>query len=231
MPIYRLNEMPVFPPAEGADDDGVVAVGGDLHPERLLAAYRAGIFPWPHEGYPLLWFSPDPRLVLVLEDLHVPRRLERTIRQGRFRLTLDTAFRDVMEACATVPREGEPGTWITPAMIEGYTRLHGLGFAHSIEAWDGDRLAGGMYGISLGSVFIGESMFARERDASKVAFVTMVRHLRRRGDTLFDAQVHTYHVESFGAVEWPRERFLATLQSCLEQPTRRGAWRLDPDLA
>lgn len=231
MPIYELGDAILFPPSEGADEEGLVAVGGDLRPERILAAYRVGIFPWPHEDYPLLWFSPDPRLVLPLEDLHVPRRLERTIRQRRFRLTLDTAFRDVMEACATTPRNYEGGTWITPAMIEGYTRLHELGFAHSIEAWNEDELAGGLYGLSLGSMFVAESMFARQRDASKVAFVTMIRHLARRGDALFDAQIHTYHVEQFGAVEWPRSRYLAALRTCLEQPTRRGAWRLDPDLA
>jgi len=231
LPVYRLTETLVFPPPEGADEHGLVAVGGDLRPERLLRAYASGIFPWPHHGYPLLWFSPDPRMVLRLGDLHVSRRLARTIRQRKFRVSLDSAFVQVVEGCATSPRPTEHGTWITPEIVAAFTRLHELGFAHSVEAWSGDRLAGGLYGISLGSMFIGESMFSRVSDASKVALAILVRQLLRWGDELFDAQVYTEHIERMGATEWPRQRYLEALRRCVAQPTRRGAWRLDPDLA
>jgi leucyl/phenylalanyl-tRNA--protein transferase len=231
VPIHLLNDLLDFPPAEAANEHGVLAIGGDLRPERLLRAYCKGIFPWPHEELPLLWFSPDPRMVLRLEDLQVSRRLERTIRQGRFRVTLDRMFEQVIEGCATVERPGRPGTWITTEMIEAYTRLHHLGYAHSAEAWRENELVGGLYGISLGSIFIGESMFTRVPDASKVAFVTLVRQLRVWGDELFDAQTHSDLVERFGATEWPRPDYLRALRRCVTRPTRRGAWRLDPDLA
>jgi leucyl/phenylalanyl-tRNA--protein transferase len=233
MPIYHLTHALVFPPPELADPDGIVAIGGDLRPERLRLAYAQGIFPWPHRGYPLLWFSPDPRMVLRACELHVGRRLERVIRQRRFEVRLDTAFGEVMRRCAAIRRAGQRGTWITPAMIEGYTALHTLGYAHSAEAWLDGRLVGGVYGVSIGRVFTGESMFTTVPNASKVAFATLVRQLDRWGIDLVDAQVHTPHVEAFGATLWPRERFLAALRDAADEPerypTRLGPWRLDPE--
>ena len=223
MPVFRLDERLLFPPPELAED-GLLAVGGDLSVERLLLAYATGIFPWYDEGQPILWHSPDPRLVLVAAELHVPRRLERTLRTGRFRVTFDAAFDRVIDACARSPRQGGGGTWITREMRGGYKRLHREGYAHSAEAWLGERLAGGLYGVSLGGAFFGESMFARAPDASKVALVSLVRALAARGIGLVDCQVTTEHLQRLGAREWPRTRFLATLAEALRRPTLRGSW-------
>ena len=228
MPVYQLTDEIAFPPPELADEDGVLAFGGDLRPERLLLAYSIGIFPWPHQGLPLLWFSPDPRMVLPPSELHVSRRLARTIRSGRFEVRLDSACRSVIEACATTPRRGQTDTWITPEVIDAYSHLHDLGYVHSAESWRDGRLVGGLYGVSIGGVFTGESMFALESDASKVAFVALVRQLERWGFMLLDAEVYTEHLERFGAREWPRERFLQVLRAAREMPTRRGPWRLEP---
>jgi leucyl/phenylalanyl-tRNA--protein transferase len=173
MPVYRLDERLLFPPPERGPRRGPIAVGGDLRPERLLLAYSMGIFPW--QGEPLHWHSPDPRLVLLADELHVTRSLRKAEKKAPYRLTLDTAFVEVMTACASVPRPGQDGTWITKAMIESYGELHRRGVAHSVEAWSGDRLVGGLYGLSLGAAFFGESMFALEQDASKLAFVALVR--------------------------------------------------------
>jgi len=225
MPVYRLDERLAFPPPQHGPRRGPIAVGGDLQPARLLLAYSLGIFPW--QGEPLHWHSPDPRMVLSVDDLRVSRSLAKTIRQGLYRVTLDTAFREVMIACAAVPRPGQDGTWITPEMVDAYGELHRRGIAHSAEAWLGDTLVGGLYGLSLGAVFFGESMFARERDASKVAFVLLVEQLRRWRIPLVDCQVHTPHLASLGAVEWPRARFLGVLREALEEPTRLGPWRFD----
>jgi leucyl/phenylalanyl-tRNA--protein transferase len=200
-------------------------VGGDLRPERLLLAYSMGIFPW--QGEPLHWHSPDPRMVLLADELVVSRSLRKTMRRGLFRVTLDTAFTEVMVACATVPRPDQDGTWITPAMVESYTELHRRGVAHSVEAWQGRTLVGGLYGLSLGAAFFGESMFATETDASKVAFVTLVEQLRRWGLPLVDCQVYTPHLASLGAREWPRRDFLAALSAALDRPTRLGPWHFD----
>jgi leucyl/phenylalanyl-tRNA--protein transferase len=227
MPVFQLDERLVFPPAELADPDGLLAVGGDLRPERLLLAYSTGIFPWPTEGFPLLWHSPNPRYVLQGHKLHVPKSLARAMKRGSYRCTLDTAFDRVIGHCAYKPRPGQNGTWITDEMIDAYRHLHQLGFAHSVEAWDGDELAGGLYGVSLGAVFFGESMFALKPDASKVAFVLLVRQLARWGIDLIDAQVHTRHLERFGAEHWPRARYLQALNGALDRPTRRGKWRFD----
>jgi leucyl/phenylalanyl-tRNA--protein transferase len=200
-------------------------VGGDLRPERLLLAYSMGIFPW--QGEPLHWHSPDPRMVLLADELVVARSLRRTMRRGLFHITLDTAFTEVMAACATVPRPGQDGTWITPAMVESYTELHRRGVAHSAEAWKDRSLVGGLYGLSLGTAFFGESMFALEANASKVAFVALVEQLHLWGLPLVDCQVYTPHLESFGAREWPRRDFLAALHAALDRPTRLGPWRFD----
>ncbi|MDQ7008011.1 MAG: leucyl/phenylalanyl-tRNA--protein transferase [Acidobacteriota bacterium] len=230
MPVFELDNAPTFPPPHFAEPGGLLAVGGDLSPRRLLTAYAAGIFPWPHEGYPLLWFSPDPRMVLVPDRLHVARRLRRRLRQRPYRVTLDTACPRVIEACATVPRGRETGTWITAEMIEAYVRLHELGFVHSAEAWRGEALVGGIYGVSLGGAFIGESMFHRADGASRAAFIALVLQIRRWGFGLLDAQVPTDHVRRYGARPWPRSRYLKVLARLVEQPTRRGRWQLDEDL-
>lgn len=228
MTVYRLGPRPVFPPPEEAEPSGLLAVGGDLSPERLVAAYAGGIFPW-YEEPPILWFSPDPRMALRPGALHVPRRLARTLRQGRFELTLDRAFSAVIRGCAETPRRGSEGTWITPEMVEAYERLFALGVAHSCEAWREGELAGGVYGVSLGAGFFGESMFFRRRDASKAALVALVLQLQAWGFELFDCQMHTAHVARFGATEWPRPRFLAALERALARPTRPGPWRLEPE--
>jgi leucyl/phenylalanyl-tRNA---protein transferase len=226
--IFRLDHRLLFPPAELAEDNGVLAVGGDVSEERLLLAYSSGIFPWPHEGLPLLWHSPDPRTVLIPRDIHVGRSLEKSIRRGLYEVRLDTAFRQVIRGCSQKDRPNQDGTWITDEMIEGYVALHRRGLAHSIEAWRGDELVGGLYGVSLGGAFFGESMFAEAPDASKVAFATLTRQLDRWGFDFVDCQVHTEHLERFGAVEWSRTRFLAALKKALKKPTRVGPWTLDP---
>jgi leucyl/phenylalanyl-tRNA--protein transferase len=213
---------------EQASQEGLLAVGGDLRPDRLIEAYRHGIFPWYNDDQPILWWSPDPRAVLFPEKLHVPRSLERTIRRGAFIMTLDTCFREVMTQCAGPrPQYPEGGTWITPAMIEAYTELHQLGYAHSVETWQKGRLVGGLYGVALGGAFFGESMFSRAPDASKVALVVLVRQLRAWGFRLFDCQQSSPHVRRFGAEDIPRRNFLALLAAALALPDRRGRWELD----
>lgn len=226
MPVYLLTDELIFPPPEGASPEGVVAIGGDFKPERLLLAYSQGIFPWPTDGFPLLWFSPSPRFVLEPAHAHVPRSLRKTIRRGEYRVTSDLAFDRVIRACADQPRPGQSGTWITDDLMNGFEALHERGFAHSIEAWRGDDLVGGVYGVSLGGMFFGESMFAHAPDASKVAFATLLGNLVAWQFTLVDCQVYTPHLSRFGAQSWSRPRFLATLHTSLERPTRRGPWTL-----
>jgi leucyl/phenylalanyl-tRNA--protein transferase len=225
MPVFRLTRRLEFPPPELAED-GLLAVGGDLCPERLVLAYSMGIFPWYEEGQPILWHSPDPRMVLPVASLRVPRSVAKAVRKGLYRVTLDTAFDDVIDACASVFRPGQHSTWITPEMRKAYGELFRRGLAHSAEAWAGDVLVGGLYGVSLGGVFFGESMFARASDASKVAFVTLMGALRAWGMTLVDSQVYTDHLARFGAEEWPRSRYLKELREALKRPTRKGPWRL-----
>ena len=178
MPIYMLTEDLRFPPPEGASAEGIVAVGGDFRPQRLLLGYAQGIFPWPSEGLPLLWFSPDPRFVLTPETAHIGRSLRKKLRKQPFEIRFDTAFAEVIRACAATRRPGQRGTWIIEELVEGYEALHALGFAHSIEAWRDGRLVGGLYGVGLGQVFFGESMFAYEADASKCAFAVLLAQLR-----------------------------------------------------
>jgi leucyl/phenylalanyl-tRNA---protein transferase len=227
MPVYLLNQHPVFPPPESASPEGIVAVGGSPSPERLIAAYSRGIFPWPHEGMPLLWFSPDPRFVIDLATVKVERSLRKSIRRSPFEIRADTAFVRVMESCAAIPRAGQQGTWITRDMINGYTELHKRGIAHSIEAWLGTELVGGLYGISLGSMFCGESMFATASDASKIAAVTLFGNLKKWAFSFVDCQVYTGHLARFGAEEWDRSLFLYELQRAIRVPTRRGLWQLE----
>jgi leucyl/phenylalanyl-tRNA--protein transferase len=226
VPIYRLDDRLLFPPPDEAED-GLLAVGGDLRPERLILAYSRGIFPWYEKG-PILWHSPDPRMVLLADELRVSRSLRKTIRRAPYRLSLDTAFARVMAACGTARRPGQRSTWITPAMRDAYAELFRRGLAHSAEAWKDGQLVGGLYGVSLGGVFFGESMFARAPDASKVAFVALVEQLLRWRIHLIDCQVYTPHLARFGAREWPRRQFLAALKRQLERPTRPGPWAFDP---
>ena len=224
MPVFQLPEHGlVFPDPALAEPDGLLAVGGDLSPKRLVTAYAHGIFPWYAENTPILWWSPDPRCVLLPGDLHVPRSLSRVIRAGRFHCTLDAAFERVITGCAASHGEAS-GTWLVPEMIDAYTHMHTLGLAHSVEAWRDGELAGGLYGVSLGSAFFGESMFYNEPDASKVALVFLVRALREAGFTLIDCQQETANLLRFGAKGIAREEFLARLDEALKHPTRQGGW-------
>ena len=225
MPVYLLGKELAFPSAEAANEEGIVAVGGDVSPERLVLAYRHGIFPWPARGYPLLWFSPDPRFTLVPDRAHISRSLRKITRRGHLRITADTAFERVIAACASTPRPHQQGTWITDELRDGYLRLHELGYAHSIEAWSGNALVGGLYGVSLGRGFAGESMFATAPDASKVAFVTLLGHLNLWGFSIVDCQVHTDHLARFGATMWPRQKFLSEWQRAASRPDLLGPWR------
>lgn len=229
MPVFRLDDRLVFPPVHLAED-GLLAVGGDLRPERLLLAYTKGIFPWYGENLPILWHSPDPRMVMTTPDLVVQRSLRKAIRRRPYELRVDTAFSQVLAACAAAPRPGQRGTWLIDEMREAYQSLFELGFAHSFEAWRGDELVGGCYGVSLGAAFFGESMFARASDASKIAYTACVNQLHQWGIGLIDCQVHTEHLERFGAYEIPRLSYLELLAVALDQPTRRGRWHLDLDL-
>ena len=229
MAIYRLRADLAFPPPSRAERSGLLAVGGDLSPERLLRAYSHGIFPW-YEQPPILWFSPDPRMLIAPGALHVSRRLRRTLRQGRFELRLDGAFAEVIRSCARVPRPGSAGTWITAEMIDAYVALHELGYAHSSEAWQAGRLVGGLYGVSLGRAFFAESMFHHAPDASKAALTALVWQLEAWGFTVFDCQLPTPHLASLGARPCPRARFLDALAAALETATRRGPWSLEPAL-
>ena len=222
--IFRLPREVVFPDPALADPSGILAVGGDLSPERLLLAYASGIFPWFDADQPILWWSPDPRLVLYPDQLHVPRSLAKAIKRETVEVRYDTAFTRVIERCAQVVRPDQEGTWITEDMLDAYVRLHELGFAHSAEAWRDGELVGGLYGVSLGSAFFGESMYAEAPDASKIAFVTLVGKLRGWGFDLVDSQIRTEHLSRFGAVEIPRTRYLEQLRVSVARPTRRGPW-------
>ena len=219
-----MREPTLFPPAEDADPSGLLAVGGDLKPERLLAAYSQGIFPWYSEGQPILWHSPDPRFVLAPERLHLPQSLKKTLRRGAFEVRFDTAFAEVIAGCAESARPHQSGTWITAAMQRAYVHLHQLGFAHSAESWRDGELQGGLYGVFLGQAFFGESMFARAADASKVAFASLAQRLFAGGCQLIDCQQETEHLARFGAEPWPRSQFLEALQRALEPPTVPRLW-------
>ena len=213
-----------FPNPLEAESDGLLAYGGDLNSDRLLAAYAQGIFPW-YEEPPILWYSPDPRALLPVGGLRINRSLARTLRRAPYEVRFDTAFREVIEACASVPRPGQTGTWIGSDMIEAYCELHRLGFAHSVETWDGAELMGGIYGVSLGAAFFGESMFSRRTDASKVALVHLVKRMEAWGFHFLDCQQHTPHTEKLGAVLVSRDQFLSDLELVLKAPTRCGSWQ------
>ncbi len=229
-PLYwfgRRRYAADFPPTALAleEPDGLLAAGGDLGAERLLSAYRRGIFPWYGEHQPILWWSPDPRCVLFPERLHVPRRLRRTLRRGGFTVSCDRDFQGVLSGCAG-PRRGGGGTWLHADMQRAYLRLHQLGHAHSVECWRAGALAGGLYGVALGRVFYGESMFSRITDASKVALAHLCRWLGEWGYAFMDCQVHNSHLQTLGAEMIPRTTFIALLDRHCEQPPAAGAWRL-----
>lgn len=223
MPIFALNEEIVFPPVRLAEPSGILAVGGDLSPERLLLAYRNGIFPWYSDGDPIIWWSPDPRFVLFPEELYVSKTMRQVLKRKLFDITLDRDFRGVIQGCQE-PRKKERGTWITEEMMEAYIGLHELGFAHSVEAWQDGELAGGLYGISLGRCFFGESMFARVSNASKAAFIVLVRSLRELGFLIIDSQVYTGHLETLGARHISRGEYIDCVNRGLTADTIRGSW-------
>jgi leucyl/phenylalanyl-tRNA--protein transferase len=220
-----------FPDPEKATLEGIVAAGGNLSPGMLLSAYSQGIFPWFSEHDPILWWSPDPRFVLFPEKLHVSKTMRKFLRRTDLAFTADTAFSEVIRACARVPRDGQDGTWITTEMEAAYAEMHTLGYAHSVEVWSGADLVGGLYGVSLGNIFFGESMFSHVSNASKAAFIRFVRRLTDLGFDLIDSQVYTNHLERLGAEEIPRSRYLELLRRGLTRPTLKGSWRglLDSD--
>jgi len=208
MPVFLLDDSLWFPPVEEAMPDGLLAAGGDLGVERLLLAYRSGIFPWYNEDEIPLWWSPDPRFVLFPDELKVSKSMQRVIRNHEFNFKVNTAFNEVICNCAHTKRKGQPGTWISEDIVEAYTRLYELGYAYSAEAWHEGSLAGGLYGILLGNIFFGESMFSVKSNASKFAFIKWVELLKEQGVVLIDCQVHTGHLESLGAEMIGRERFM-----------------------
>lgn len=223
--MLQLGSELWFPPPEHFGEDGLVAIGGDLTPARLLLAYERGIFPWSAPEDPLLWWSPDPRAVVPTDEVKVSKSMRNVLNQGRFNITFDEDFRGVMEGCGDRPEEG---TWITEDFIEAYCALHDLGFAHSVEAWNAQgELVGGLYGVSLGAIFFGESMFARESNASKTAFITLARQLTRWGIPWIDCQIMNPHLASLGARMMPRADFLEVLESALNADTKRGRWQPD----
>jgi len=219
-----------FPPVSRAlpQPNGLLAAGGDLSPQRLLEAYRHGIFPWFNPGDPILWWSPDPRMILIPSEFKLSHSLRKTLRKGAFEMRTDTAFEQVMRACAA-PRDGENGTWVTEEMIAAYCELHRMGHAHSVEVWMGDELAGGLYGVAIGKMFYGESMFSRRTDASKIALAHLARQLERRGFGMIDCQMHTSHLASLGARTIPRAEFIARLQELINC-TPLTEFRFDTDL-
>ncbi|GFM38403.1 leucyl/phenylalanyl-tRNA--protein transferase [Desulfovibrio psychrotolerans] len=225
MNVFWLPDKGVdFPNPQLADAEGLLAIGGDLSVERLISAYACGIFPWYSEDSPVLWWSPDPRFVLYPEKLHIPRSLRRVLNARRFTVTMDTAFPQVIRNCACALRPNQNGTWIVPEVVRAYTELHAHGIAHSVEAWNGHRLVGGIYGVSLGRVFFGESMFFNEPDASKVVLVWLVRLLRESGFAMLDCQQVSDNLARFGAECVPRSRFLGELSEALRTPTVQGLW-------
>lgn len=230
MPIFALDEDSLdFPPPVLAED-GLLAVGGDLRTERILEAYRQGIFPWYSEEDPILWWSPDPRALLYPERMHVSRSLRRTAAKELFEIRFDSDFAGVMAACAQTPRPGQQGTWIVPEMLAAYVKLHHEGFAHSVECWQDDKLVGGLYGVSLGKAFFGESMFSHKTDASKIALGVLAAHCQAWGFHFIDCQMPTPHLERLGVKSLSRKDFLEKLAAAVAHPTRKGRWEYEPAL-
>ena len=225
MPVYQLiPDIPLFPPIEEAEADGLLAVVGDLTKERLLAAYRQGIFPWYEVGQPILWWCPNPRLVLFPEELKISRSLRKVLRKQELEIRFDSSFENVIKACADVRTEQGKGTWIIPEMQQAYTELHQEGYAHSVESWLNGKLVGGLYGISLGQCFFGESMFSTVSDSSKAALVALAEFSKQVGIKIIDCQMTTQHLLSLGAREIDRQSFLWKLNQYLEKPDIKGSW-------
>ena len=228
MPVFQLTDKLIFPPAELAEKNGLLAIGGDLSPERLLLAYRSGIFPWYSEGDPILWWSPSPRLVIFPAEFKIPKRLSRLERQGKYTVTMNHAYRQVITACATTDKRQGKGTWITGEMVEAYCTLHDMGYAHSVECWLDDKLAGGLYGISLGSIFFGESMYSKQPNSSKIGLVHLVKKLQEWTFDLIDCQMKTEHLMQFGAREIPGNYFRDLLDKSIGRSDQKG--KLQPAL-
>lgn len=226
--IFKLDDELLFPPPYLAREDGLLAVGGDLRMDRLLLAYSKGIFPWYSAGDPILWWAPDPRLLLFPAEFHCSRRLARTIRSCRFTVTFDQDFAGVIAGCAAPRAEGDAGTWIVAEMQEAYLALHAAGWAHSVECWQGSELAGGLYGVSLGGSFFGESMFSRKSDSSKVAMAALVERCLAWDFDLIDCQMHTPHLQRLGAREVSGALFQDLLEKSLARPSHQGLWHSDP---
>ena len=224
MPVYLLSDEIVFPNPENSDSTGLVAVGGDLSVDRLLLAYKMGIFPWYSEGDPILWFSPDPRMVFFLKDFKPSRSLLKLVNSNKYEVRFDSNFKEVIENCANVPRKNQTGTWITSEMKDAYTKLHDKGYAHSVETYIDNNLVGGLYGISLGGAFFGESMFYFESNASKIAFYSLVEKCKSMNFDFIDSQVSTDHMKKFGALDIPREDFLILLKNTLKNESSVGNW-------
>jgi len=226
MPLYRLDPRfpELFPDPLRSNGQGPACFGGDLSPERLYSAYRLGYFPWFAEGEPILWWHPDPRFVLYPQNLKVSKSMRPYFNQGRYRVTYDTRFREVMQECRNLYRPGQWGSWITDELIDGYSELHELGIAHSVEVYEGDTLVGGLYGLALGKVFFGESMFFKRPNASKFGFISLVRRLQASGYRLIDCQQETGHLKRMGARSIPRARFVDELADIGNEETERGQW-------
>lgn len=211
--MYHLSEVLFFPPVSEANYDGILAIGGDLSPERLQLAYRSGIFPWFNEGEPILWWSPNPRMVLFLDELIVTKSMRNILNRNIFKVTFNQNFRDVISNCQKIKRDGQNGTWISNNMIESYCKLHEMGFAKTVEVWENDVLVGGLYGVDLGHVFCGESMFSKVSNASKVAFIALVNKLKNENYKFLDCQVYNPHLESLGCREIERDVFMQILNN------------------
>ncbi len=226
MPIYQLNESIIFPPVHHAEN-GILAVGGDLSPDRLIEAYSTGIFPWFSENEPIIWWAPDPRCVLYPQNIKVSKSMKQILRKDIFTISFDTDFNTVIKECAIQNRPGQDGTWITDEMLAAYIKLHEMGLAHSVEVKKEGQLVGGLYGVSIGKAFFGESMFFKESNASKVAFIHLVNFLQQNNFKLIDCQVETSHLISLGAELIPRELFMQQLDEALKQPSKVGKWSTD----
>jgi leucyl/phenylalanyl-tRNA--protein transferase len=219
-----LTDVIEFPESKWATREGIVAIGGDLSVERILKAYSLGIFPWYNEGSEILWWTPDPRFVLYVDDLKISKSMKQIVRSNRFRVTFDTEFKEVIRNCKSVKREDQDGTWITNDMEEAYFNLHKMGYAHSVEVWEGENLVGGLYGISLGKMFFGESMFTHVSNASKFGFISLVSALKQKGFKMIDCQDYTAHLESLGAIEIPRAAFEGFIVKEITLEGRIGSW-------
>ncbi len=227
MPVFQLTDEIIFPHPDLAEENGLLAIGGDLSPTRLVAGYKAGIFPWYSQNDPILWWFTSPRLVIYPGEFRIPKRLERYLRKPLFEVSMDHAFEQVIAACANVRRDKEEGTWITEEMQEAYCRLHYLGYAHSVECWHGDQLAGGLYGVALDRVFFGESMFTVLSNSSKVALASLVKYLIKRDYQLIDCQMTTEHLVNFGACEISGKKFQKHLQTFITTTSPGGVWQND----